>query len=67
MVQTRKQSAAPTKVAGMPTNAVLNSIRTEIFTGRPMRVRKNPLVMKWETEKREEKQKLLASGVIPVT
>jgi len=43
-----------------------DTIRTEIYTGRPLRVRKTPFIMEWENEKREEKKKLLASGVIPV-
>ena len=42
------------------------TIRTLIFTGRPLRVRKNPYIMNWETERREEMQGLLDKGILPV-
>jgi NAD(P)H-dependent flavin oxidoreductase YrpB (nitropropane dioxygenase family) len=42
------------------------TIRTLIFTGRPLRVRKNPYIMNWETERREEMQSLLEKGVLPI-
>lgn len=42
------------------------TIRTLIFTGRPLRVRKNPYIMNWETERRDEMQSLLDSGVLPI-
>jgi NAD(P)H-dependent flavin oxidoreductase YrpB (nitropropane dioxygenase family) len=62
------------KEAGAPKShqqAIIEStydetIRTLIFTGRPLRVRKNPYIMNWETERREEMQSLLDSGVLPV-
>lgn len=43
-----------------------DTIRTEIFTGRPARMIKTPYVMGWE-RKAEEKQHLLAQGIIPRT
>jgi NAD(P)H-dependent flavin oxidoreductase YrpB (nitropropane dioxygenase family) len=62
------------KEAGAPKShqqAIIEStydetIRTLIFTGRPLRVRKNPYIMNWETERREEMQDLLEKGVLPV-
>ena len=62
------------KEAGAPKShqqAVIEStydetIRTLIFTGRPLRVRKNPYIMNWETERREELQSLLDKGILPV-
>lgn len=42
------------------------TIRTLIFTGRPLRVRKNPYIMNWESERRDEMLSLLDKGVIPV-
>lgn len=42
-----------------------DNIRTVIFTGRPMRVRNNPYINNWETERQEEIKELLAKGVIP--
>lgn len=43
-----------------------DTIRTEIFTGRPLRVLKSEYIMEWEGGSRsEEKKKLLASGIVP--
>ncbi|KAF5372990.1 hypothetical protein D9758_001693 [Tetrapyrgos nigripes] len=44
-----------------------DTIRTTIYTGRPMSVRKTPYIMSWsrETERVQEKENLLASGKIP--
>lgn len=42
------------------------TIRTLIFTGRPLRVRKNPYIMNWETDRRDEMQDLLSKGVLPI-
>ena len=42
-----------------------NTIRTEIYTGRPARTLKNSYNMEWEKERHEEKTALLKSGVIP--
>ncbi|KAJ5804948.1 hypothetical protein N7474_010835 [Penicillium riverlandense] len=43
-----------------------DNIRTIIFTGRPLRVRKNPYIMNWEENRADEIKKLTAKGVIPV-
>ncbi|KAM0715072.1 hypothetical protein Q7P37_009537 [Cladosporium fusiforme] len=43
-----------------------DNIRTIIFTGRPLRVRKNPYIDNWETNRASEIQDLTAKGVIPV-
>lgn len=43
------------------------TIRTLIFTGRPLRVRKNPYIMNWEIDRREEMQSLLNKGILPIT
>lgn len=43
-----------------------DTIRTLVFTGRPLRVRKNPYIMNWEEHRREEMQELLNKGVLPV-
>jgi len=52
-------------------NAVLNAgyhdtIRTYIFTGRPLRVRRNEYIMSWETERANENKALRDEGVLPV-
>ncbi|KAI1461564.1 NPD-domain-containing protein [Annulohypoxylon moriforme] len=42
-----------------------DTIRTLIFTGRPLRVRKNPYIETWETERQSEIKELTAKGVLP--
>ena len=42
-----------------------DNIRTIIFTGRPMRVRKNPYIENWENERQQEIKELTAKGTIP--
>jgi NAD(P)H-dependent flavin oxidoreductase YrpB (nitropropane dioxygenase family) len=42
-----------------------DTIRTLIFTGRPLRVRKNPYIENWETERQQEIRELTAKGTIP--
>lgn len=42
-----------------------DTLRTIIFTGRPLRVRKNAYIEEWES-KPEEIKKLVSKGVIPV-
>jgi len=43
-----------------------DTIRTLVFTGRPLRVKKNSYIHDWETRRRAEQEKLLADGVVPV-
>ncbi|KAI1803399.1 NPD-domain-containing protein [Daldinia bambusicola] len=42
-----------------------DTIRTLIFTGRPLRVRKNPYIENWENERRDEIKELTAKGILP--
>jgi NAD(P)H-dependent flavin oxidoreductase YrpB (nitropropane dioxygenase family) len=42
-----------------------DNIRTIIFTGRPMRVKKNPYIVNWEEERQAEMKELAAKGKIP--
>jgi NAD(P)H-dependent flavin oxidoreductase YrpB (nitropropane dioxygenase family) len=44
-----------------------DTIRTVIFTGRPMRVVKNPYIMHWEENRQQEIRELCDNGVIPYT
>jgi NAD(P)H-dependent flavin oxidoreductase YrpB (nitropropane dioxygenase family) len=44
-----------------------DTIRTTIFTGRPLRVIKNDYILEWEEGRRDELAKLLKSGKIPYT
>lgn len=39
--------------------------RSEIYTGRPMRVIKNPYTVNWELNRGQEMRSLLSAGVIP--
>jgi len=43
-----------------------DNVRTIIFTGRPLRVRKNPYIQNWEENRKDEILKLTKQGVIPV-
>lgn len=42
-----------------------DTIRTLIFTGRPLRVRKNPYIVNWETERQQEIKELTGKGILP--
>lgn len=42
-----------------------DNIRTIIFTGRPMRVRNNPYIDDWETNRLAEMKELTSKGTIP--
>lgn len=42
-----------------------DTIRTLIFTGRPLRVRKNPYIVNWETQRQDEIKELTSKGVLP--
>ncbi|KAJ5747623.1 uncharacterized protein N7511_009319 [Penicillium nucicola] len=48
------------------TSGFEDNIRTIIFTGRPLRVRKNPYILNWEENRHEEIKQLTSKGVIPV-
>ncbi|KAI0483147.1 2-nitropropane dioxygenase [Xylariaceae sp. FL0804] len=42
-----------------------DTIRTLIFTGRPLRVRNNPYINNWETERQGEIKELTSQGILP--
>ena len=42
-----------------------DTVRTLIFTGRPLRVRKNPYIMNWEEERSQEIKELTSQGKLP--
>lgn len=44
-----------------------DTVRTVIFTGRPMRVIKNPYIMHWEENRAQEIRELCDNGIIPYT
>ncbi|KAI7479181.1 NPD-domain-containing protein [Hortaea werneckii] len=43
-----------------------DNVRTIIFTGRPLRVRRNPYIDNWEESRQNEIKDLTGKGVIPV-
>jgi len=43
-----------------------STIRTIIFTGRPLRVEKNPFIMDWENNKQDDIKRLTSQGILPV-
>lgn len=43
-----------------------DTIRTIIFTGRPLRVRKNAYILNWEENRRDQIKELTSKGVLPV-
>jgi NAD(P)H-dependent flavin oxidoreductase YrpB (nitropropane dioxygenase family) len=42
-----------------------DNVRTIIFTGRPLRVRKNPYISNWEENRQNEIKELTGKGIIP--
>lgn len=62
-----KEAGAPPRHQQAVINAGFDStIRSEIYTGRPMSILKTPYVMDWEENRLKEKKTLLAKGVLPV-
>jgi len=43
---------------------VHDTVRTLVYTGRPMRIRKDPYVLDWENNRKTEMMKLAAKGII---
>jgi hypothetical protein len=43
-----------------------DTVRTLVYTGRPLRVKKNPYNVEWDTTRKQEQEKLLAQGIVPV-
>jgi NAD(P)H-dependent flavin oxidoreductase YrpB (nitropropane dioxygenase family) len=43
-----------------------DTIRTLIYTGRPLRVKKTPYIMNWEENRADDIKALTAKGVVPV-
>lgn len=61
------EAGAPKEhVEAVLTASVHDSIRTIIYTGRPMRIRKNEYSVEWENKRKSEMRKLAAKGIIPI-
>jgi NAD(P)H-dependent flavin oxidoreductase YrpB (nitropropane dioxygenase family) len=62
-----KEASAPVKHQQGVINATVDdTVRTIIFTGRPMRVLKNDYIMNWEENRSEEIKQLTSKGIVPV-
>jgi NAD(P)H-dependent flavin oxidoreductase YrpB (nitropropane dioxygenase family) len=64
-VLTEEAGAPKAHKDAVRTSSYDDNIRTLIFTGRPLRVRNNPYINNWETERQQEIKELTAKGVIP--
>ena len=42
-----------------------NTMKSEVYSGRPLRMIKNPYIVNWDTERKEEMKELLDNGTIP--
>jgi len=63
-----KEAGAPARhQQGVLSAGFDDTIRTIIYTGRPMRVLKTEYIMDWEENRREEIKEKTANGIIPAT
>jgi len=65
-VAAKEAGASPDHKKAVVKASYDDTTRTLIYTGRPMRVIKNPYQKHWETRRTKEMKKLLAQGVVPV-
>merc|ERR1712232_773184 len=70
-VGTRFVASEEATVAPLHRKALLaagyhDTIRTLIYTGRPLRVGKTPYIMNWEDNRQEEIRRLTSQGLTPV-
>ncbi|KAK0629979.1 2-nitropropane dioxygenase [Bombardia bombarda] len=64
-VLSEEAGASQTHKEAVRTASFDDTIRTLIFTGRPLRVRKNPYIVNWETERQQEIKQLTSQGKLP--
>jgi len=61
-----KEAGAPKKHKELIVQAgVEDTVRTLIFTGRPLRVFKSPYVAEWEDRRQDEIKELTSKGIVP--
>lgn len=65
-VCSKEAGAPPHHQQGIINAGYHDTIRTVIYTGRPMRVLKSDYINDWETRRREQIAELTAKGVVPV-
>jgi len=63
----KEAGAPPRHQQGVIDTGFHDTVRTVIFTGRPMRVMRNPYIDHWEENRANEIRELCESGVIPYT
>lgn len=64
-VAAKEAGAPPVHQKSVVTAGYHDTVRTIIFTGRPMRVRKNEYIMDWENNRADEIKELTSKGVLP--
>jgi len=64
-VASKEAGAPPVHQKAVCSAGYHDTIRTIIFTGRPMRVRKNDYIMNWENNRAEEIKELTSNGILP--
>ena len=65
-ILTEEAGAPKAHQEAVRTSGFDDNVRTIIFTGRPLRVRKNPYIEDWEENRQAEIKDLTSRGVIPV-
>ncbi|TPX31415.1 nitronate monooxygenase [Synchytrium microbalum] len=64
-VAAKEAGASPAHQRAVTTAGYHDTIRTIIFSGRPMRVRKNAYIADWENNKADKIKELTAAGIVP--
>jgi hypothetical protein len=64
-VASKEASAPPRHKEGVIKTGYHDTIRSLIYTGRPLRIMKTPYVMNWEDNKMVQMKELLAAGKLP--
>ena len=65
-VAAEEAGAPPRHQRGVVEADYADTIRTIIFTGRPLRIKKNDFVMDWEENRQDEIRELTGKGILPV-
>jgi NAD(P)H-dependent flavin oxidoreductase YrpB (nitropropane dioxygenase family) len=64
-IASEEAGCAPRHTQACIDNSSESTIRTIIFTGRPLRVIKNDYIMNWELHKQQEIAELTSKGILP--
>lgn len=64
-ILTEEAGASEAHKEAVKTAGFDDNIRTIIFTGRPLRVRKNSYIENWENERQQEIRELTSRGIVP--